>query len=96
MLRSIYQGHGSVYILGPKFFEEFGQLDAPTFMMGEEFFLSEQLKRKGYRVWYEPRIEVQHCCNGAIRSVPSKQMWERAKEAHRVYRRYVKPWKRQG
>ena len=92
----IYQGHGSVYILGPKFFEEFGQLDAPTFMMGEEFFLSEQLKRKGYRVWYEPRIEVQHCCNGAIRSVPSKQMWERAKEAHRVYRRYVKPWKRQG
>lgn len=91
----IYQGHGSVYILTPKFFEEFGELDAPTFMMGEEFFLSEQLRKKGYRVWFEPSVEVQHCCNGAIRSVPSKQMWVRAREAHRVYRRYVKPWKKQ-
>lgn len=92
----IYQGHGSVYILTPKFFEEFGELDAPTFMMGEEFFLSEQLKKKGYRVWFEPSIEVQHCCNGAIRSVPSRQMWERAREAHRVYRQHIKPWKKQG
>lgn len=92
----IYQGHGSVYILTPRFFEFFDRLAAPTFMMGEEFFLSKQLGEKGHRVWYEPSVEVQHCCNGAIRSVPSRQMWQRAREAHREYRRHIKPWQKQG
>jgi GT2 family glycosyltransferase len=94
--RYIYQGHGSVYVLSPQFFALFGEFDAPTFMMGEEFFLSRQLAAKGHKVWYEPSLHVQHCCNGAIRSIPSRVMWERAREAHREYRRYIKPWHKQG
>ena len=41
----IYQGHGSCYILGPKFFEYFSELWAPTLrMMSEGDFLSKQLE----------------------------------------------------
>ena len=41
--QKIYQGHGACYLLTPKFFDYFDSLWAPTFMMGEEFFLSLQL-----------------------------------------------------
>jgi GT2 family glycosyltransferase len=92
----IYQGHGSCYILTSRFFELFDELWAPTFLFGEEFFLSRQLAEKGMQVYYEPGIVIQHHCNGAIQNMPSKQMWELGRNAHRVYRRYVKPWHKQG
>ena len=91
----IYQGHGSCYILTPRFFQLFEKLWAPTFLMGEEYFLSKQLSDKGFQTYYEPRIVIQHHCNGAIQNVPSRKMWHVARDAHRVYRRYVKPWQKQ-
>jgi GT2 family glycosyltransferase len=91
----IYQGHGSCYVLTPRFFAEFERLWAPTFMMGEEFFLSHQLAQRGYMTYYDPRIRIRHRCNGAIENVPARKMWRLARDAHRVYRRYVKPWHRQ-
>ena len=92
----IYQGHGSCYVLTRKFFEEFGSLWAPTFMMSEEYFLSKQLSDAGYQVYYDARITVQHRCNGSIQAIPARRAWGMARDAHRVYRRYVKPWHRQG
>jgi GT2 family glycosyltransferase len=91
----IYQGHGSCYILTQAFFEQFGHLWAPTFMMGEEYFLSRQLSERGHMTYYDPRVRIRHRCNGAIENVPARKMWGLARDAHRVYRRYVKPWKRQ-
>ncbi|MEE2915777.1 hypothetical protein COA17_09460 [Sphingomonas ginsenosidimutans] len=91
----IYQGHGSCYVLTPRFFAEFERLWAPTFMMGEEFFLSRQLGERGFMTYYDPRIRIRHRCNGAIENVPARKMWRLARDAHRVYRRYVKPWHRQ-
>lgn len=88
--RSIYQGHGSAYILGPRFFEEFGELWAPTFLMCEEFFLSRQLNEKGYSVYYDPRVTVSHLWHGTLGDLPSKRRWELARDAHHIYRRYVK------
>jgi len=85
----IYQGHGSCYILGPKFFEYFEELWAPTFLMGEEFFLSKQLMDKGMRVYYEPGIRVVHQYHAAVSQIPAKKMWEIARDAHKVYRRHV-------
>lgn len=87
--QEIYQGHGSCYILGPLFFKYFDALWAPTFLMGEEFFLSVQLMGKGMKVYYEPLIKVLHHCNGAIGNMPKKQMWNYAKEAHKLYRKHV-------
>lgn len=91
----IYQGHGSCYVLTPIFFREFKRLWAPTFMMSEEFFLSRQLSERSYMTYYDPRIRIRHRCNGAIENVPARAMWRLARDAHRVYRRYVKPWDRQ-
>lgn len=87
--QEIYQGHGSCYILGPLFFKHFEELWAPTLLMGEEFFLSVQLMEKGMKVFYEPSIKVVHHCNGAIEKMPKKQMWEYARDAHKIYRKYV-------
>jgi GT2 family glycosyltransferase len=88
--RTIHQGYGACYILGPIFFRDFGELWAPTFLMGEEYFLSMQLERKGYAVYYEPSILVQHHDHATLDKVPSKRLWEIARDAHRVYRKYVK------
>lgn len=91
----IYQGHGSCYILTPSFFRNFPALWAPTFLMGEEFFLSRQLAEKGFMTYYDPRVRIRHRCNGALENVPPQRMWEFARDAHRVYRRHVKPWHKQ-
>lgn len=86
----VYQGHGSCYLIGPKFFRHFRELWAPTFLMGEEYFLSKQLSDQGMQIYYDPAIKLTHCYHGSLRSVPSRELWQLAREAHKVYRRYVK------
>lgn len=88
----IYQGHGSCYILGPTFFEHFKELFSPTFLMSEEFFLSYQLSTKNFQIFYEPSIEIQHSWHSSINNLPKKKMWQIARDAHRVYRKYVNPY----
>jgi len=90
----IYQGHGSCYVLGPRFFRQFQEFWAPTFMMSEEFFLSKQLKDVGEQVWYDPRLRVVHHWHGSLEQLPSRKRWEMAREAHREYRKYVKVFPR--
>ncbi len=88
--RPIYQGHGSCYLIGPKFFQYFEELWAPTFLMGEEYFLSKQLSDKGMQTYYDPTIKLTHCCHGSLSSIPSRKLWQFAREAHKEYRKYVK------
>lgn len=88
--RPIYQGHGSCYLIGPKFFRHFNELWAPTFLMGEEFFLSKQLADQGLQVYYEPAISVRHYCHAAVGQVQTRRMWEIARVAHKIYRRHVR------
>lgn len=85
----IYQGYGACYILGPVFFNEFSELWAPTFLMGEELFLTKQLEEKGYNVYYEPSIKVEHHDHATIGKVHSRQLWKIASDSHKVYRRHV-------
>ncbi len=89
---TIYQGYGACYIIGKVFFENYDSLWAPTFLMGEEYFLSKQLKDKGYGFYYEPRIQVKHHDHATCDKVPSKKLWEIARDSHKVYRQYVKPF----
>jgi len=91
--RTIYQGHGSVYVLTPRFFEKFESLWAPTFMMSEEFFLSHQLSEAGEKVYYSPGIRVTHHWHGSLQTLPSRKRWAMARDAHREYRKYVKVFK---
>jgi GT2 family glycosyltransferase len=86
----IHQGHGSCYILSPTFFEHFAELWAPTFLMGEEYFLSKQLENKGMRKFYEPSIVVYHRCHAAIDKVPSRKVWEMSRNAHAICRQHAR------
>lgn len=88
--QTIYQGHGAVYVLGPLFFKHFSALWAPTFLMGEEYFLSKQLSDQGLALYYEPGIRVTHHWHATIGQQPSRKMWQISRDSHRVYRRYVK------
>jgi len=86
----IWQGYGACYILGPLFFEHFDQLWAPSFLMGEEFFLSKQLEDENFQVFYEPSIIVKHHCHATVDKMPGKTIWKMGKESHALYRKYVK------
>jgi len=88
----IHMGIGACYILGPLFFRHFKELWAPTFLMGEEFFLSKQLSDHGQQIYYEPLIKVQHHDHASVDKVPSRQMWLVSREAHKVYRQYETPF----
>lgn len=88
--RLIHMGYGACYILGPRFFRQFTELWAPTFLMGEEFFLSKQLRDRGQQIYYEPSITIQHYDHASTDKLPSRQMWLVARASHKVYRQYEK------
>lgn len=86
----IHQGYGACYILGPLFFKHFDLLWAPTFLMGEEFFLSKQLEEKGMKVYYEPSIKVNHHDHATMGKLPSKKLWMISRDSHKIYRKFNK------
>jgi GT2 family glycosyltransferase len=88
--QSIYQGYGACYILGPLFFENFNILDAPVFLMGEEFFLSKQLEDKGFKIYYDPYFSVIHHDHATVGKLPTKKLWTISRESHKIYRKYIK------
>ena len=85
----IEQGFGACYILGPMFFQHFTKLHAPTFLMHEEFFLTEQVRTIGQSVYFDPRFKVHHHDHATTDRLPSRRRWEMARDAHRVYKGYV-------
>lgn len=86
----IEQGYGACYILGPVFFQNFEKLCAPTFIMQEEFFLTEQLNSVGQMVYYDPRFVVHHHDHATVDALPNRRQWELSQEAHQVYKRYLR------
>lgn len=56
----IGQGHGSCFVLTSSYLKEFKLLPELSFMYGEEFFLSYQLRKKDLRIFYEPSLRVFH------------------------------------
>lgn len=91
--RPIHMGHGSCYLLTPRFFGQFSEFWSPTFMWSEEVFLSLQLKGVGEQVFYSPAISVTHFWHGSLQGMPARHRWSMAREAHRVYRKHVKVFK---
>jgi GT2 family glycosyltransferase len=85
----IGMGYGACYLLGPVFFRHFAKLCAPTFMMSEEFFLSEQLKSIGQMPYYDPRFVITHHDHTTTDQLPGRRHWQISRDAHRVYKRYL-------
>jgi GT2 family glycosyltransferase len=90
--QTIWQGYGACYILGPVFFKYFDQLWAPSFLMGEEFFLSKQLEDIKMKVFYDPDIRVYHQEHASVSKISKKIMWEYSRKSHNIYRKHVKLW----
>ncbi|MFM1755615.1 MAG: hypothetical protein RL621_519, partial [Bacteroidota bacterium] len=86
----IYQGHGSCYILTPIFWEYFDELFAPSFLMGEEYFLSFQLSQFGLNIFYESSIKVVHKWHASLSLEPKRKIWEISKDSHKIYKRHLK------
>ena len=85
----IIMGLGACYILGPLFFRHFDRLFAPTFLMNEEFFLTEQLKTIGQMIYYEPTILIHHHGKATTDKVPSRRLWGMARDSHRMCKRLI-------
>lgn len=91
--QTIFMGYGACYLLGPVFFKFYTKLWAPTFLMGEEFFLSKQLETKEFQICYEPSIVVHHHDHATTDNIPSRKFWDISRISHQVYRKYVNPYK---
>jgi len=87
--RPIILGLGACYLLGPKFFQHFDLLYAPTFLMGEEFFLAEQVKTIDQSVYYDPRFVVHHHGAATTNEVPSRRLWTLSRDSHHVYKQFL-------
>jgi GT2 family glycosyltransferase len=88
--QEIYSGLGACYVLGPVFFRYFEELWAPTLLMHEEYFLSEQLREKGLRIYYEPSIRVLHHFHAAMGALSDREAWEAERQSHRICRQHKK------
>jgi GT2 family glycosyltransferase len=88
--QTITQGYGACYILTPLFFDLYESLWAPTFLMGEEYFLSKQLESKKQKIFYEPTIIVKHQFHASMDQIPRKKVWEISRDSHKVYSKFRK------
>ena len=84
--QEIYQGYGACYILTPLFFLNFKELDNPSFLFYEEFFLSKQLERAGYKYFYEPEIKLIHRLHTSTGLEPKLKLWKFGRDSHKKYR----------
>ncbi|MBC5766930.1 glycosyltransferase family 2 protein [Ramlibacter albus] len=88
--QTIYQGHGSCYLLTPRYFRLFTELPARTFLVYEEYFLSLQLSEAGEKLLYTPALRVTHRWHSTLSQLPSRTWWALAKASHKEYRKYVR------
>lgn len=84
----IAQGYGACYFIGPEFLRHYRGLWAPTFLMQEEYFLYRQLQAIGQQMFYEPGLVVRHHGHASIGAVPSRKIWEIARESHLIFRAF--------
>ena len=89
----IWQGYGACYILSKKFFSHVdNELWSPSFICFEEFFLSKQLEKKGFKTYYLPELKITHLLHSSFKKVSNKVKWKYSRESFKIYRKYVKPF----
>jgi len=78
----ILMGYGACYILTPNFFDNFNNLDAPNFLMGEEGVLANQILSKKGQTLYKPNLIVYHHDHSSIGKLPSRKLYAFSKESY--------------
>jgi GT2 family glycosyltransferase len=87
----VYAGHGSFVILHKSFFDAGGTLDYDCFLYCEEVHLAEQIRERGLKVIYWPKLQVCHAEHATIRLWPSRKVIRHLADAHGyVYQRYLR------
>lgn len=89
----IRYGYGACYILTRKFFDKYGKLWSPGFLMGEEFYLYRQLYEQGDAVYYFPRLRVLHYDHASVSLIPKSSLWGYTRQYHKIYRFFINPWR---
>src|SRR5580658_10038479 len=59
-VRQTHYVHGGAMMVPRRIVEEVGMMPEQYFLYYEEFDWSEQIKRKGYRIYYQPRSLIYH------------------------------------
>lgn len=59
-IRETHYVHGGAMMVPRKVVEEVGQMPELFFLYYEEFDWSEQIKKKGYKIYYQPRSLIYH------------------------------------
>lgn len=85
----ILQGYGACYILSSVFFDNFELLESPTFLMGEEAFLSLQIQKKGFYAYYTNKLKVFHIDHATVGQIESYHFWKISSKSHKIYRKLI-------
>jgi GT2 family glycosyltransferase len=80
--QEILMGYGACYILRNNFFHHFNELDSPSFLMGEEGILSNQIVKVNGITMYCPELIVNHYDHTSISKLPSKKLYEFNRSAY--------------
>lgn len=84
----IHMGIGACYLLNKGFFKHSKRLNYPFFLYGEEAFLTKQVHDHGGKLFYDPDLVVQHAESATLSKLPSRIIYNFARDGYFVYRRY--------
>ncbi len=84
--QNIFSGYGACYILTKNFFNNFTNLDAPVFLMGEELIFSNQIFSKNGLIYYDSTLIVYHIDHSSIGRITSKIIYQYSKDSYIYYR----------
>jgi len=75
--KKIYAAHGSFIIFKKLYFECGGSLEYPSFLFGEEIFVSERTRLAGLDIVFDPSLRIIH-----NEHLSTRHFWSRKKAAH--------------
>jgi GT2 family glycosyltransferase len=85
----IKMGYGACYILTDYFLKKIRRLDKPPFLMGEEAFLSNQVRENGGNIIYDPTLLIYHEDHSSTGKIENRKVYNWSKESYKVYRKYL-------
>jgi GT2 family glycosyltransferase len=86
----IYAAHGSFIIFSRSYFATGGYIDDGFFLYAEELTVAEICLRLGFRIVYDPDLQVWHYCHGVTGRTLNRSTFEYAKRGlHYALRKYL-------
>ena len=87
--KELHMGIGACYVLTSNFLKYFYRLNCPTFLYGEEAFLSDQVHSRGGILYFDPSLVVLHAESATLSKIPKRKSYEYAKEGYPLYRKLM-------